>query len=192
MIRKLTIAYVTAMVNNYEVKINKVPTETVVTRVLKDVVANLGSLTDYVADLQEDVQADKEYTDNYSIYVRRIQELETELAETEESLTNMMDNEKRLNKRVREAELATKTFEAVTDAVVTENAKLRASIKQTETDLLAMEENKRKTFRNYQKSFEDVNMCNRELKATNTIWQKSCSDLKDELAKLRGPQWIQR
>lgn len=57
MMRMETKIYITALINTYEIEINKVRTETQVTRTLKNVVANLGSLTDFVMDLREDVQA---------------------------------------------------------------------------------------------------------------------------------------
>jgi len=75
-----------------------------------------------------------------------MQDLKKQLAEANESIENLKDNEKRL----------------------------KETLGQTKTDLLAMEEAKRKIFRIYK------------------IKHETCNNLRNELAKLRGPQWTDR
>jgi len=67
-----------------------------------------------------------------------LQELKSQLAEAEESLTNMMDNESRLNKRVAKAELNSKIYSDATVTVVEENNAFDVEVKrlQKKCDLL--------------------------------------------------------
>lgn len=61
----------------------------------------------------------KSYT-NY-----KLQELERQLAESEEALTNMMDNESKLNLRVENAELMINVWHETCDSLARKNEKLR-------------------------------------------------------------------
>ncbi|MBX4259791.1 hypothetical protein KTC96_25020 (plasmid) [Clostridium estertheticum] len=91
MIKEVTQACITTLINGYENQINKGNVQICKKMALKDVIEDLGNFLDYVADLKEDVQAiEQENTEEYSIYVRRIAELEYENKE----LVRRNDNQK--------------------------------------------------------------------------------------------------
>jgi len=90
-----------------------------------------------------------------------IQELKKRLAEANESVESLKDNEKRLKESMRQSEAI---FEVLGKA-------------------------KRTAFRNYRDKVQATQKCNEELKATNVMWQTSCNNLKLQLEKLQGPQW---
>lgn len=176
--KKELIGYVTGMVNNHNLTLEMVG-KTLghdLNLMQKKMIGNLDDLLEYIVDMPEE-----EITENiedYSIYVRRIQELENEtkgqlikieevekenkqveennrdlksdikqiaskvkessymelqeltwkLAETKESLGNMMDNEARLNKRVENAELSEKVWKGICDNFAKKNVGLREQV----------------------------------------------------------------
>lgn len=109
---------------------------------------NLGldNLLDYIIDMKEestDVAEDKARyisriqglkTENIKIRNEdgilkiELQELKSKLAETEESLQNMLDNESRLNKRVEKSETLTNVWTKTALEVIEENGKLREQL----------------------------------------------------------------
>ena len=115
--KKEIMAYITALENVYSGTINQ------------PMIKALNDLECFVADIKE------EDSNGEDLYIKRIVELEEEIedikskfAETEESLTNMIDNESRLNKRVGIAELAAKGYESAIAKIMAENVKLHKDL----------------------------------------------------------------